>query len=199
MSKNGGMKEKKSSSAAKSKETLVGIIMGSTSDWETMEHAANTLREIGVPFETRVVSAHRTPDLLFEYAASAEKRGIEVIIAGAGGAAHLPGMAASKTVLPVLGVPVESKALKGLDSLLSIAQMPGGIPVGTLAIGKAGAINAALLASAILGAKHRTIRESLRAFRIAQTKKVLSQPDPAAAARKALNAVHTQLSRKKKK
>jgi len=199
MSKNGGMKEKKSSSAAKSKETLVGIIMGSTSDWETMEHAANTLREIGVPFETRVVSAHRTPDLLFEYAASAEKRGIEVIIAGAGGAAHLPGMAASKTVLPVLGVPVESKALKGLDSLLSIAQMPGGIPVGTLAIGKAGAINAALLASAILGAKHRTIRESLRAFRIAQTKKVLSQPDPAAAARKTLNAVHTQLSRKKKK
>ena len=145
--------------------------MGSTSDWETMEHTADTLREIGVPFETRVVSAHRTPDLLFEYAASAEKRGIEVIIAGAGGAAHLPGMAASKTVLPVLGVPVESKALKGLDSLLSIAQMPGGIPVGTLAIGKAGAINSALLASAILGAKHRTIRESLRAFRIAQTKK----------------------------
>ncbi len=173
--------------------------MGSTSDWETMEHAADTLREIGVPFETRVVSAHRTPDLLFEYAASAEKRGIEVIIAGAGGAAHLPGMAASKTVLPVLGVPVESKALKGLDSLLSIAQMPGGIPVGTLAIGKAGAINAALLASAILGGKHRTIRESLRAFRIAQTKKVLSQPDPAAAARDALNAVHAQLSRKKKK
>jgi len=122
-----------------------------------------------------------------------------VIIAGAGGAAHLPGMAASKTVLPVLGVPVESKALKGLDSLLSIAQMPGGIPVGTLAIGKAGAINAALLASAILGAKHRTIRESLRAFRIAQTKKVLSQPDPAAAARKALHTVHAQLSRKKKK
>lgn len=173
--------------------------MGSTSDWETMEHTADTLREIGVPFETRVVSAHRTPDLLFEYAASAEKRGIEVIIAGAGGAAHLPGMAASKTVLPVLGVPVESKALKGLDSLLSIAQMPGGIPVGTLAIGKAGAINAALLASAILGAKHATIRESLRAFRIAQTKKVLSQPDPAAAARKALNAVHAQLSRKNKK
>lgn len=173
--------------------------MGSTSDWETMEHAANTLKEIGVPYETRVVSAHRTPDLLFEYAASAEKRGIEVIIAGAGGAAHLPGMAASKTVLPVLGVPVESKALKGLDSLLSIAQMPGGIPVGTLAIGKAGAINAALLAAAILGNKHPTIRESLRAFRIAQTKKVLSQPDPAAAARKALNAVHAQLSGKKKK
>ena len=173
--------------------------MGSTSDWETMEHAANTLRDLGVPYETRIVSAHRTPDLLFEYASTAEKRGIEVIIAGAGGAAHLPGMAASKTVLPVLGVPVESKALKGLDSLLSIAQMPGGIPVGTLAIGKAGSINAALLAAAILGNKHRPIREALRAFRIAQTKKVLSQPDPAAAARKALNAAHAQLSGKKKK
>ena len=173
--------------------------MGSTSDWETMEHAANTLRNLGVPYETRVVSAHRTPDLLFEYASTAERRGIEVIIAGAGGAAHLPGMAASKTVLPVLGVPVESKALKGLDSLLSIAQMPGGIPVGTLAIGKAGAINAALLAAAILGSKHRPIREALRAFRIAQTKRVLSQPDPAAAARKALNAAHAQLSGKKKK
>jgi len=171
--------------------------MGSTSDWETMEHAANTLRDIGVPFETRVVSAHRTPDLLFDYAASAEKRGIEVIIAGAGGAAHLPGMTASKTVLPVLGVPVESKALKGLDSLLSIAQMPGGIPVGTLAIGKAGAINAALLAAAILGNRHHAIRESLRVFRHAQTKKVLSQPDPAAAAQSALQAVHEQLSGKK--
>jgi 5-(carboxyamino)imidazole ribonucleotide mutase len=191
---------KKAKSAGKNAiEPLVGIIMGSTSDWETMEHAANTLKEIGVPHETRVVSAHRTPDLLFEYAASAEKRGIEVIIAGAGGAAHLPGMAASKTVLPVLGVPVESKALKGLDSLLSIAQMPGGIPVGTLAIGKAGAINAALLAAAILGCKHSAIRESLRAFRIEQTKKVLSQPDPAAAGQKALKAVHAQLSRKKKK
>jgi len=173
--------------------------MGSTSDWETMEHAANTLRNLGVPYETRIVSAHRTPDLLFEYASTAERRGIEVIIAGAGGAAHLPGMAASKTVLPVLGVPVESKALKGLDSLLSIAQMPGGIPVGALAIGKAGSINAALLAAAILGSKHRPIREALRAFRIAQTKKVLSQPDPAAAARKALNAAHAQLSGKKKK
>jgi 5-(carboxyamino)imidazole ribonucleotide mutase len=183
----------------KSKAPLVGIIMGSTSDWETMEHTANTLRELGVPYETRVVSAHRTPDMLFEYAASAEKRGIEVIIAGAGGAAHLPGMTASKTVLPVLGVPVESKALKGLDSLLSIAQMPGGIPVGTLAIGKAGAINAGLLAATILGSKHPSIREALRDFRIAQTKKVLSQPDPAAAARKALNAVHAQLSGKKKK
>jgi 5-(carboxyamino)imidazole ribonucleotide mutase len=183
----------------KSIEPLVGIIMGSTSDWETMEHAANTLKEMGVPHETRVVSAHRTPDLLFEYAASAEKRGIEVIIAGAGGAAHLPGMAASKTVLPVLGVPVESRALKGLDSLLSIAQMPGGIPVGTLAIGKAGAINAALLAAAILGSKHPAIRESLRSFRIVQTKKVLAQPDPAAAARKALKAANAQLSGKKKK
>jgi 5-(carboxyamino)imidazole ribonucleotide mutase len=191
---------KKAKSARKNtRAPLVGIIMGSTSDWETMEHAANTLKEIGVPHETRVVSAHRTPDLLFEYAASAEKRGIEVIIAGAGGAAHLPGMAAAKTVLPVLGVPVESKALKGLDSLLSIAQMPGGIPVGTLAIGKAGAINAALLAGAILGSKHPAIRESLRAFRIAQTKKVLFEPDPAAAARKALKAVHAQLSGKKKK
>ena len=137
---------------------LVGIIMGSSSDWETMEHAAKTLEELGVPHETRVVSAHRTPDLLFEYAAAAEGRGIEVIIAGAGGAAHLPGMTSSKTVLPVLGVPVESKALKGLDSLLSIAQMPGGIPVGTLAIGKAGAINSALLAAAILGAKYPEIR-----------------------------------------
>src|SRR6201984_2589170 len=149
----------------KSRVPLVGIIMGSTSDWETMEHAANTLRELGVPYETKVVSAHRTPDLLFEYAASAEQRGIEVIIAGAGGAAHLPGMTAAKSVLPVLGVPVETKALKGLDSLLSIAQMPGGIPVGTLAIGKAGAINAALLAAAMLGNKYPEIREALRMFR----------------------------------
>lgn len=160
---------------------LVGVIMGSTSDWETMEHAAKTLSDLNVPHETRVVSAHRTPDLLFEYAAGAEKRGIEVIIAGAGGAAHLPGMAASKTVLPVLGVPVESKALKGLDSLLSIAQMPAGIPVGTLAIGKAGAINAALLAAAVLGAKHPQIREALRQFRNTQTRKVLATPDPSAA------------------
>lgn len=162
-------------------KALVGIIMGSTSDWETMQHAAQTLEELCVPHETRVVSAHRTPDLLFEYAESAEKRGIEVIIAGAGGAAHLPGMTAAKTVLPVLGVPVESKALKGLDSLLSIAQMPGGIPVGTLAIGKAGAINAALLAAAMLGAKHPEIREALRKFRANQTKKVLATRDPKAA------------------
>lgn len=161
---------------------LVGIIMGSSSDWETMEHAGKTLRDLGVPHETRVVSAHRTPDLLFEYAESAEKRGIEVIIAGAGGAAHLPGMTSAKTVLPVLGVPVESKTLKGLDSLLSIAQMPGGVPVGTLAIGKAGAINSALLAAAILGAKHPEIREALRRFRAAQTERVLANPDPAASA-----------------
>lgn len=161
---------------------LVGIIMGSTSDWETMEHAANTLRELGVGFETRVVSAHRTPDLLFEYATAAEGRGIEVIIAGAGGAAHLPGIAAAKTVLPVLGVPVQSKALNGLDSLLSIVQMPGGIPVGTLAIGKAGAINAALLAAAMLGNKYGEIREALRKFREAQTARVMATPDPAAAA-----------------
>ena len=145
-----------------------------------MQHAAKTLEQLGVRYEKRVVSAHRTPDLLFEYASSAEKRGLEVIIAGAGGAAHLPGMTASKTVLPVLGVPVESKALKGLDSLVSIAQMPGGIPVGTLAIGKAGAINAALMAAAILGAKHPHIREALRKFREAQTTKVLANPDPTA-------------------
>jgi 5-(carboxyamino)imidazole ribonucleotide mutase len=160
---------------------LVGIIMGSSSDWETMEHAVKTLVDLGVPHETRVVSAHRTPDLLFEYASTAEQRGIEVLIAGAGGAAHLPGMTASKTVLPVLGVPVESKALKGLDSLLSIAQMPAGIPVGTLAIGKAGAINSALLAAAMLGAKHPKIREALRKFREEQTERVLANPDPSLA------------------
>ncbi len=152
--------------------------MGSTSDWETLHPASQLLTELGIPHETRVVSAHRTPDLLFKYAASAEERGLELIIAGAGGAAHLPGMTASKTVLPVLGVPVESKALKGLDSLLSIAQMPGGIPVGTLAVGKSGAINSALLAAAILGIKHPEIRENLRKFRDAQTAKVLATPDP---------------------
>jgi 5-(carboxyamino)imidazole ribonucleotide mutase len=167
-------------SLGKKDKALVGVIMGSSSDWETMEHSAQTLQDLGVPFETRVVSAHRTPDFLFEYAANAEARGIEVIIAGAGGAAHLPGMTASKTLLPVLGVPVESKALHGLDSLLSIAQMPGGIPVGTLSIGKAGAINAALLATAILGAKNPEFREALRRFRVAQTNEVLANPNPAA-------------------
>ena len=159
-------------------QTLVGIIMGSKSDWETMAHAAQTLEELGVPFEVRVVSAHRTPDLLFEYAGAGEARGLEVIIAGAGGAAHLPGMAAAKTTLPVLGVPVESKALKGMDSLLSIAQMPAGIPVGTLAIGRAGAVNAALLAAAILANKYPPIRAALHQFRARQTQRVLDQPDP---------------------
>jgi 5-(carboxyamino)imidazole ribonucleotide mutase len=179
---------------------LVAVIMGSTSDWETMEHAAKTLQSLGVPFETRVISAHRTPDLLFEYASSAEQRGIQVIIAGAGGAAHLPGMTASKTVLPVLGVPVESKALKGLDSLLSIAQMPGGIPVGTLAIGKAGAINGALLAAAIIGIQNAEIREALRHFRKAQTEKVLATPDPATALIESSSHGHMkQLKRKKRK
>ena len=177
---------------------LVGIIMGSTSDWETMEHAAKTLEQLGVPFETRVVSAHRTPDLLFEYSSSAEQCGIEIIIAGAGGAAHLPGMTASKTVLPVLGVPVESKALKGLDSLLSIAQMPGGIPVGTLAIGKAGAVNAALLAAAMLGNKYPEIREALRKFRQAQTARVLATPDPAAASLSGVIGAAKKRKRKKR-
>lgn len=152
--------------------------MGSKSDWDTMEHTAQTLEKLGIPYETRVVSAHRTPDLLFEYADTAAGRGIEVIIAGAGGAAHLPGMTAAKTSLPVLGVPVESKALKGMDSLLSIAQMPAGVPVGTLAIGKAGAINAALLAAAIVGNKYPDIRKKLDTFRHEQTESVLKQPDP---------------------
>src|SRR5882724_3004845 len=159
-------------------QSLVGIIMGSRSDWTTMSHAAATLTTLGVVHEVRVVSAHRTPDLLFEYARTAEARGLEVLIAGAGGAAHLPGMTASQTVLPVFGVPVESPALHGLDSLLSIAQMPGGVPVGTLAIGKAGAINAALLASAVLGIKYPAVRDAYRKFRENQTQSVLSQPDP---------------------
>lgn len=152
----------------------VGIIMGSTSDWDTMEHAASTLKELGVVFEAEVVSAHRTPDKLFRYCEEASGRGIQVIIAGAGGAAHLPGMAAAKTHLPVLGVPVQSKALNGMDSLLSIVQMPAGIPVGTLAIGKAGAINAALMACAILALHDEGLRQRLQAFRQAQTDKVLA-------------------------
>jgi 5-(carboxyamino)imidazole ribonucleotide mutase len=161
------------------KVPLVGLIMGSRSDWETMSHAADTLEKLGVPYERRVISAHRTPDLLFEYAASAEARGLAVIIAGAGGAAHLPGITAAKTNLPVLGVPIESKALKGMDSLLSIVQMPAGIPVGTLAIGKPGAINAALLATAIIAAKHSEFRDAVRHYREEQTRSVTAHPDPA--------------------
>jgi 5-(carboxyamino)imidazole ribonucleotide mutase len=157
---------------------LVGVIMGSRSDWETMRHAVETLEQLEVPHEHRVVSAHRTPDLLFEYAATARERGLKVLIAGAGGAAHLPGMAASKTSLPVLGVPVQSKALSGIDSLLSIAQMPAGIPVGTLAIGRAGAINAALLAAAILSTSDANVAASLEQYRAEQTADVLANPDP---------------------
>lgn len=157
---------------------LVGIIMGSQSDWETMSHTAVVLKELGIPHEVRVISAHRTPDAMFEYAATAEQRGLEVIIAGAGGAAHLPGMSASKTVLPVLGVPVESHALHGMDSLLSIVQMPAGVPVGALAIGTAGAKNAALLAAAILGVKRPDIRDALRLYRQEQTHMVLKNSDP---------------------
>jgi len=158
---------------AKEKYPIVSVIMGSKSDWPTMQVASETLDEFGVPHETKIVSAHRTPDLLFEFAKGAEDRGIEVIIAGAGGAAHLPGMCASQTVLPVLGVPVESKAVKGLDSLLSIAQMPAGIPVGTLAIGPAGARNAALLAVSILANSRPVLRGKLHDFRSKQTKSVL--------------------------
>ncbi|MFZ5748108.1 MAG: 5-(carboxyamino)imidazole ribonucleotide mutase [Pseudomonadota bacterium] len=155
---------------------IVGIIMGSTSDWETMRHAAEILETLRVPHETRVVSAHRTPQRLYDYATSAADRGLKVVIAGAGGAAHLPGMAASMTHLPVLGVPVESKALKGMDSLLSIAQMPGGVPVGTLAIGKAGAINAGLLAAAILATHDDALADRLKAWRTAQTDSVANDP-----------------------
>ncbi|GIX46021.1 MAG: N5-carboxyaminoimidazole ribonucleotide mutase [Candidatus Tectimicrobiota bacterium] len=162
---------------------LVGIIMGSTSDWETMRHAAETLETLGIPYEVEVVSAHRTPDKLFRYAEAAAARGLEVIIAGAGGAAHLPGMTAAKTLLPVLGVPVQSQALQGLDSLLSIVQMPAGVPVGTLAIGRAGAVNAALLAAAILGNKYPEIRKALEAYRQKQTQAVLDHPDPREARR----------------
>jgi len=156
----------------------VGIIMGSRSDWDTMRHVSETLDELGVSYEVRVVSAHRTPDLLFEYAGTAVERGLKVIIAGAGGAAHLPGMAASKTRVPVLGVPVQSKALNGMDSLLSIAQMPAGIPVACMAIGRAGAVNAALLAAAMLANEDRAIAEALDNFRQNQTDKVLGDSDP---------------------
>lgn len=157
---------------------LVGVIMGSRTDWSTMKHATDTLEALGIPHEVQVVSAHRTPDLLFEYAGSAEERGLQVIIAGAGGAAHLPGMVASKTVLPVLGVPVQSRALNGLDSLLSIVQMPGGVPVATLAIGVAGATNAALLAGRILGQADPEVREAVRAHASARTEAVLADRDP---------------------
>lgn len=159
-------------------QPLVGVIMGSRSDWETMAGASETLDELGVPHETRVVSAHRTPDLLYRYAEEAEERGLEAIIAGAGGAAHLPGMVASKTLLPVLGVPVQSRALQGLDSLLSIVQMPAGVPVGSLAIGRAGAVNAALLAASVLGNHHPAVREALRKYRKDRTDAVLADPDP---------------------
>ncbi len=159
-------------------DALAGLVMGSKSDWDTMRHAAETLETLGVGYEARVVSAHRTPDLLYEYAAEARARGLEVIVAGAGGAAHLPGMLAAKTSLPVLGVPVESRSLKGLDSLLSIVQMPAGIPVGTLAIGRSGAVNAALLAAAILANAHPDIRAALDGYRRRQTEQVLAHPDP---------------------
>src|SRR5262245_21387492 len=159
-------------------QPLVGIIMGSQSDWETMQHAAAQLDELGVPYEAQVVSAHRTPDLLFDYASTAAKRGLEVIIAGAGGAAHLAGMCAAKTSLPVLGIPVESKALHGMDSLLSIVQMPAGVPVGTLAIGRRGAVNAALLAVAIVAHRHPEYRQPLKDYRAEQTAAVLTNPDP---------------------
>ena len=159
-------------------QPLVGLIMGSRSDWPTMEHAANMLEKLGVPYETKVVSAHRTPDLLFDYAKTASDRGLKVIIAGAGGAAHLPGMIASQTALPVLGVPVQSKTLNGLDSLLSIVQMPGGIAVGTLAIGKAGATNAGLLAAQIIGTSDDNVRKAVEEFRSTQTQTILDNPDP---------------------
>ncbi len=157
---------------------LVGVIMGSKSDWPTMKNATEILEELGVSYEVKVVSAHRTPDLMFEYAETAEERGLEVIIAGAGGAAHLPGMVASKTIVPVLGVPVQSKALSGQDSLLSIVQMPGGIPVGTLAIGDAGAKNAGILAAQIVGNHDKAVRERVSKFRADQTQNVLNHPDP---------------------
>lgn len=163
-------------------QPLVGIIMGSKSDWETLEFTANLLTQLQVPFEAKIVSAHRTPDRMFEYAEKAAERGLEIIIAGAGGAAHLPGMVAAKTALPVIGVPVQSKALQGMDSLLSIVQMPGGIPVATMAIGQAGAINAALFAAAVLANKYPAIKEHVLAFRARQTQQVLAADDPRAGA-----------------
>lgn len=164
---------------AKDESIQVGIVMGSKSDWPTFEHAAKTLEALAICFETRVVSAHRTPDLLFEYAESAAERGLRVIIAGAGGAAHLPGMLASKTWLPILGVPIQSQALRGMDSLLSIVQMPAGIPVGTLAIGRAGAVNAALLAASMIATTDAALRKRLEEWRAQQTADVLANPDPA--------------------
>lgn len=160
-------------------DPLVGVIMGSDSDWDTMKHAVETLEKMGVPYEKRVVSAHRTPDLMYEYAEKAEERGLEVIIAGAGAAAHLPGMTASKTTIPVLGVPVKSRVLNGIDSLLSIVQMPRGVPVGTLAIGRSGAVNAALMAASILGNSRPRFREALKEFREEREATVLANPDPA--------------------
>ena len=161
-----------------SSKVLVGLIMGSKSDWEVLQHCGATLDQLKIPYEARVLSAHRTPDLLFEYVSSAEKRGLEVIIAGAGGAAHLAGVAAAKTLLPVLGVPMESKALHGMDSLLSMVQMPAGIPVGTLAIGKPGAINAALFAAAIMSGKHPEYRKAIQQYREEAVKSALKHPDP---------------------
>lgn len=169
---------------------LVGVIMGSSSDWETMRHAADTLAALGVAHEVKVVSAHRTPDLLFEYAGSAEGRGLRVIIAGAGGAAHLPGMCASKTAVPVLGVPVESKTLHGMDSLLSIVQMPAGVPVGTMAIGRAGAINAALLAASMIATTDAEVRKAVHEFRARQTAAVLERPDPRVGANPSVSGGH---------
>ena len=157
---------------------LVGVIMGSKSDWSTMKIATEMLEELGVPYEVKVVSAHRTPDLMFEYAETAQARGLEVIIAGAGGSAHLPGMVASKTIVPVLGVPIQSKALSGHDSLLSIVQMPGGIPVGTLAIGESGAKNAGILAAQIVGNHNEEVRQKVTKFRLEQTRSVLNNPNP---------------------
>lgn len=174
---------------------LVAVIMGSKSDWDTMEHAAGTLELLGVPHEVRILSAHRTPDQLLEYVGSAESRGLEVIITAAGGAAHLAGVTAAKTILPVLGVPMESASLKGMDSLLSTVQMPGGIPVGTLAIGKPGAVNAALLATAILGVKYPEFREAIRSYRATQATKILAQSDPRGAAKSPEKRVSTSMKK----